>query len=248
MTQSDLTFHLATNYLSRIALRLEELFLAVEQARAETGPLLHHYALKNFIDILKVVEKPELKSRFIQEFMRIDHSINKSLFKIPEKLYAKLFLHIQKLNSLAGNFGDLLHDDPFLESFRFSSSSTLNECELHAPQLLFWLENNASARQAQLKFWQNKLHVLYETVSLYMSLLRSSAQFERITLEDGFYQKSLSSKISSQLILVRMNKNAKTFPKIQLGHHNLSLRLYELSTMQEVSTVSENAELAICHI
>ncbi len=64
MSQDTITFQLATHYLPKIALRLECLFLTIEQACEESHAVIHHYALKNIIEIIKLVEKPELKSRF----------------------------------------------------------------------------------------------------------------------------------------------------------------------------------------
>ena len=53
MQHDSIIFQLATHYLPRIALRLERLFLAIQQACEETHPIIHHYALKNIIEIIK---------------------------------------------------------------------------------------------------------------------------------------------------------------------------------------------------
>ncbi|WP_038838362.1 cell division protein ZapD, partial [Legionella pneumophila] len=68
-----ITFQLATHFLSRIALRLEYLFKTINEACNESHEVIHRFALKNIIEIAEIVEKPELKSRFIKELIRIEH-------------------------------------------------------------------------------------------------------------------------------------------------------------------------------
>lgn len=64
MFENTITFQLATHFLPKIALRLECLYQTIQQACEETHPVIHHYALKNIIEIIKLVEKPELKAVF----------------------------------------------------------------------------------------------------------------------------------------------------------------------------------------
>jgi cell division protein ZapD len=56
MINETITFQLATNYLSKVALRLECLYLTIDQACDEKHPVIHHYALKNIIEIIKLIE------------------------------------------------------------------------------------------------------------------------------------------------------------------------------------------------
>ena len=138
MHKETIIFQLATHYLPKIALRLECLFLTIEQACEETHPVIHHYALKNIIEIIKLIEKPELKSRFLKEFMRIEHAITKSQTIISNALYADLFIQVQHLNHVVGRFGDSVYNDPFLQSIRLTQTINHSDFELHSPQLLLW--------------------------------------------------------------------------------------------------------------
>ncbi|WP_133130046.1 cell division protein ZapD [Legionella yabuuchiae] len=248
MLNETITFQLATHFLSKIALRLECLFLTVEQACEETHPVIHHYALKNIIEIVKIVEKPELKSRFLKELMRIEHAIHKTQFSISSEQYTKLFTQVQYLSHAAGRLGGSIQSDPFLQAIRLAQASEHNDCEFHSPQLLLWLENTPQKRQHDLLSWLKKLQSLQETVSVYLSLLRNTAQFNTIDMYNGFYQRSLPSKISCHLILLRMDKDCGIVPKMHVGHHGLSLRLCEANSMNEVSHSRTPVDLAICQI
>lgn len=249
MQENLIVFQLAVNFLSKIALRLERLFLAIETACHTTDPIVHHYALKNIIEIIKLVEKPELKSRFVKELMRIEHAVNKSQAQISDASYARLFVQVQVLSHIAGRFGEAIHQDPFLQSIRLAQTAHPSDCELHAPQLLFWLENISRKRQENLLHWLQQLQVLWDTVTIYLDLLRNSAHFEVIELLNGFYQCSLPARASHQLILIRMSRNSNIVPKIQMGHHGLSIRLCDAYSMQEVrqSDITQ-IDLAVCQL
>lgn len=248
MQHDTIIFQLATHYLSKISLRLERLFMVMVEARGETHPLIHHYALKNVIEIIKLIEKPELKSRFVKELMRIEHALNKSQNGVSNSLYASLFVQVQVLSHIAGRFGDAIHHDTFLQSIRLAQSAHTSDCELHAPQLLLWLELDSSQRQNDLSLWMKHLKTLQDTVSVYLSLLRNTAEFEAIEMVNGFYQRSLPSKDACQLILLRMDKHCGIVPKMQLGHHGLSLRLCDSSSMQELRHTDTPIDLAICQL
>ena len=249
MDQDTITFQLATHFLPKVALRLENLLLTIEQACDETHPVVHHYALKNLLEIVKLIEKPELKSRFLKELMRIEHiSTNKSETRIPSQLYANLFEQIQFLNHVAGRFGESVQNDPFLQSVRISLTGDNNDCAMQSPQLLFWLENKPSKRQADLTHWLKELKSLQETVNLYLFLLRSIANFDQIDMVNGFYQRSLPSRTSCHLILLNIDKKYGMVPKMQLGHHGLSLRLCEAGSMNELRYTKTAVNLGICQI
>lgn len=248
MRGETITFQLATHYLPRIALRLEDLFLTIDQACNETHPVIHHYALKNILEITKLIEKPELKSRFLKEFMRIEHALKKSKTIISDALYTDLFLQIQHLNHVSGRFGGNIHADPFLQSIRVTQNISQNDCELHSPQLILWLDNGAKRRQNDLIAWLESLRTLYDTAVVYLSLLRGTAKFNTINMHNGFYQCSLPCRTSCHLILLRMDKYSGIVPRMQLGHHGFSLRLCDANSMHEIRPTDTKIELAICQL
>jgi cell division protein ZapD len=250
MACDTITFQLGTHYLSRVALRVERLLFTIQEASKEQHPVIHHAALHDLFELIKLTEKPELKGRFLQEFMRIEHALNKTA---PENItinFSALSHQIQILHQLVGQFGEHIHQDPFLHATGLSLSAHGTEGELYAPQLLFWLESEACARQADLIRWLKQLEPLHNTVQVYLSLLRDTAVFEKITPQNGFYQRPLphSHKTACHLILVRIKKQNAQIPKMQIGHHGLSLRICEAKTMREIHEQSSPLELSICEL
>ncbi|STX31558.1 cell division protein ZapD [Legionella birminghamensis] len=190
MQQETITFQLATHFLPKIALRLECLHRIIDEACTEHHPVIHHYALQKVIETIHLIQKPELKSRFLKELMRIEHSVNKTN-TISSELYARLFTQIQILSHTVGRFGEDIHQDPFLHSIRTAQSSQHLDCEIHPPQLILWMESHPEIRQEQLSQWLNSLRLLHDTVRIYLSLLRNSADYFQISLINGFYQQQL---------------------------------------------------------
>jgi cell division protein ZapD len=248
MYDETITFELATHFLPKIALRLECLYQTIHQASEETHPVIHHYALKNLTEIINLIEKPELKSRFLKELMRIEHVLIKSGKKVSIELFSRLHLQIQILTHTVGRFGGTIHHDPFLHSIRQAQQSQLFDCEMHSPQLLLWLDSNPRFRQEDLCEWLKYLETLQTSVQLYLALLRDTAEFSTIAMMNGFYQRPLPSKISCHLILLRMDKSFGVVPRMQLGHHGLSLRLLEASSLREVRETEACVDLALCEL
>ncbi|MDP1603816.1 MAG: cell division protein ZapD [Legionella sp.] len=248
MYQDTITFQLATHYLPKIALRLECLYQTINQACEETHPVIHHYALKNIIEIIHIIEKPELKSRFLKELMRIEHALIKSNITLTAELFDGLHFQIQQISHIVGRFGDGIHQDPFLQIFRSTQPSANQDGETYSPQLLYWLESRPAIRQRDLALWLTNLHSLYLTVGLYLKLLRSTAEFNTVAMLNGFYQRSLPPKTSCHLILLRIDKSFGIVPRMQLGHHGFNLRLCEATTMREIKDSNALFDLAICQL
>lgn len=248
MTQETITFQLATHYLPKVALRLECLVLTIQEACQETHPVIHHYALKNTIEVIKLIEKPELKSRFLKEFMRIEHVFNKTKHPLAHGLHERLVEQIQFLSQVAGKFGASIHEEAFLQTINLAQAGHHKDCELHSPQLLLWLESRPAQRQQDLMRWLKQLYSLSQTVSFYLELLRARAEFNPIDLLNGFYQRSLPPQTSCHLILLRMDKHCGIVPQMQLGHSSLSLRLCDASSMVQIRRTNTLVDLAICQL
>ncbi|MCH9689790.1 MAG: cell division protein ZapD [Gammaproteobacteria bacterium] len=242
MACDTITFQLGTHYLSRVALCVERLLRTIQAASLEQNPAIHHAALNNLFEIIRRTEKPELKSRFLQEFIRIEHVLNKSSTTALSSDLLGISNQIQVLSELACRFGGTIYQEALLTEHGAEGE--------YAPQLLFWLESDATVRKNDLIRWLKSLEPLQSTIQVYLSLLRNNAKFETITPKNGFYQCHLphNNKTSCHLILVRMSKQSAQIPKMQTGHFGLSLRLCKAKTMEEIHDQSNSLELSICEI
>lgn len=248
MNDNTITFQLATHFLSRIALRLEFLFRIISEACTESHEVIHRFALKNIIEIAEVIEKPELKSRFLKELIRIEHVLKKPNLLNNPALLDQLSTQIHALNHVPGPFSNSIHEDEFLKTLRQIHHPNTKECEFNSPHLVLWFESDPMLRQKNMNHWLNCLKDLEDTVKIYLNLLRDATQYIHITAINGFYQHSVSPKAVNHLILLKMDKSLAITPKLQLGHHSLTIRLYELTTAQEIQDRSVDMEIAFSQI
>ena len=248
MLNNTITFQLATHFLSRISLRLEFLFKTINQACNESHEAIHRFALKNIIEIVEVIEKPELKSRFLKELIRIEHVLKKNNLLENTPLFSDLAKQIHILNHVSGRFSNSIHEDDFLRTLRQIHHPNTKECEFNSPHLVLWFNSDPFLRQQTFSQWLDCLKDLEQTVTIYLSLLREATQYIPITAYNGFYQLSVSPKSVNHLILLKMDKTVGITPKLQLGHHSLTIRLYELATAHEIRDTTVNMEIAFCQI
>lgn len=248
MYDETITFQFATQFLSRIALRLEYLFKIINQACDESHEIIHRFALKHIIELIDIIEKPELKSRFIKELIRIEHVLKKDSIRAQDPILIDLAAQIHVLNQVPGSFGTTIYDDEFLKTLRQIHHPHNKECEFNSPQLVLWFASEPHLRQQTMARWVSCLNDLEDTVSIYLTLLRNTAKYISVQAQHGFYQQAMSPKATNHLVLLKMNKHMGITPKLQVGHNNLTIKLYELSTAREVHDHSTNMEIAICHI
>lgn len=247
MNENNITFQLATHFLSRIALRLEFLFKTINQACHESHEVIHRYALKNIIEIADVIEKPELKSRFLKELIRIEHVLKKNQL-LNAELVDTLASQIHILSHTPGRFSNCLHEDEFLKTLRQIHHPNTQECEFNSPHLVLWFESDSMLRQNTITQWYKCLSDLDDTVTIYLRLLREASEYLPITAVNGFYQHSVSPKLVNHLILLKMDKSLGISPKLQLGHHSLTIRLYDLESAHEIRDRHVDMQIAFCQI
>jgi len=250
MVSQSLTFQLGTHYLSRTALRIERLFSRIGQAVDQELTVIHDAALNDLAELLKITEKPELKGRFLQEYMRIEHALQHTDVDVDPAMMSLVSEQVKKLSEFAGPFGGSIHSDTFLHAITTASHGRAAEVDLYMSPLLYWLEGPTAERQADLKRWLMQFIPLPDIIAVYLSLLRKKARFDGIQSENGYYQCMLPNqhKKTSQLVLVKIDKAQQLIPKIHVGQHGLSIRLCEAKTMKEVKEASTPMQLSICEL
>ena len=248
MTNERMLFQLATHNLAKIAIKLECFFYIIEQACDDTHPVIHHYALKNILEIMTLAEKPELKSRFLKELIRIEHVLNTKGIKISNLPYGDVSEQIQRLSGICGGFGGSIHHNVFLQSLRLAHRTSHDETEFNAPQFLYWLEGRSSKRQQDLRDWFEELLHLRDSVATYLGLFRNTAIFEQINILNGFYHCQLTGKSTCHLVLLKLDRSSGFIPKVHVGHHGLTIRLNDAATLEEVKPESLLLEVAICQL
>jgi cell division protein ZapD len=81
-----------------------------------------------------------------------------------------------------------------------------------------------------------------------LRLIRSSIGFKQETATDGYYQQSLDSHQSHQLIRVKLPASVNVYPEISGGKHRFTVRfmIFDINQRAQQSTETIPFQLSCC--
>ena len=238
----------SSQFLPKIAIKLENMLASIYEAKNVTHPIIHHYALKNIVKLLKIIEKPELKSRLTKEFLRLDYVLSKNFKDEYASLYQKFETKSKELQMQNSRFGSQLHLDPFLLSLRMRSQEQWNECELQPPFLFHWLHQRPQYRQEMLAHWLSELRELKSVISVYSNLLNHLAIYETVNVHQGFYQKTMQAIPPCQLVIIKLDVELPVIPKIQMSTNALTIHFNDIINHDKTANCEFNMQLGLVKI
>lgn len=233
MVQKDIIYEQPLNELVRVSLRLEHLFFQLNTCLSATDSDNHtQTVVRLIIDILNILDRPDLKSKFSKEFNRFIAVFSKlqtstspdiSQDKLAETLDQLKYLNSHFLNT-PGKIAQLLRDTEFLLNLRQNLMSPGGDSNIDAPCYYYWLNQSADTHQKRIQQWLKTFTEIQTAVALLLNIVRNSSEPRKIIAEKGFYHESLDPQISCQLIRVALPKSAKIYPEISAGRHRMSIR------------------------
>ncbi len=236
----------------RTFLRLEFLFLRLDTALAGHSELQNRDAIDCLLSILSVFERSDLKSEIIKELERLISALS-ALENSPgvdktalEELLTSLDHILDGLYASKSAIGQQLRDNDFLYSIRQRSSIPGGTCDFDLPSYHFWLQHTtAESRQQQLLAWLDSFTAVRAAITMTLKLIRQSTGFKPVTAEAGFYQHSLDSAHSNQLIRVKIPQTADFYPEISGGKHRFTIRLMRFDIDQRAQQIEEDIALSL---
>jgi len=197
-----ITYEQPLNEHIRVCLRLEQLFVQVQHWLHGTNTWDSRAALAGILEVLNVLDRPDLKTRLVKELSRfsaqltrytetpnVDHSkLNSVLLELNQT--------IEQLHNLQGRIAQGLRDNDFLISIRQHLTNPGGGCSFDAPAYHYWINQPASERIAQLKLWLDSLKTVQFSINLMLRLIRQSNSPQWRQATSGFYQAALDANIS----------------------------------------------------
>jgi cell division protein ZapD len=229
----------AANELLRVCLRLEHCHEQLDYYLNNPSQWDSRQALTAIIDMLQVLDRPDLKSKLTGECSRLCDTLNKvrQTAGVDEAklqiIVAELQESLTYLNHLSGKFIGSLRENYFIEHIRQLMQGSL--CPVDTPTYHYWLSLHAENRIEYLNAWRAHFAPVYRIIKLILRLIRHSQTAKSVSAQDGFFQHSLESKqqISWQLIRVDIPKKYSCYPEISIGKHRLCIRFLSLIDFQE---------------
>lgn len=230
MTTETILYEQPVNELIRACLRLESLFFQIDHAIQGTSITDTRRAVSSLLDVLYLLERPDLKTKLGKELSRFINVFNKMIDNPsvePKKLQPILFqlesVH-ERLNLVYGKVAQSLRQNELLNSIRQYTLNPGGGCGFEVPAYHYWLHRPSSERIADMLQWVSQFETVREAIFLLLRLVRDCGYYQEQLANQGFFQTSLDPSAHCQLVQVLLPINTLVFPEISVGRHGIFIR------------------------
>lgn len=238
-------FEQPVNELMRVCLRLEHLFQQATHHLQGASIWDTQASLSAIIDILAILERPDLKSKLTQELSR--HLANLSRLEhlphIDTQKLASVLLELEDLldmlHAANGKLGQALRENEFINTFRQYQMSPGGSYSMEMPAYTLWLQQPAADRKIALSNWLHSLQPYLATIKLLLRLARHSHAPTAKVAHNGFFQVSLDPQTPCQLIRVAIDSTLRIYPLISVSRHGICIRFFEFNLTERASQTQQ---------
>ena len=238
----------------RTYLRLEHLFLRLQQLVARSDALDHHFALVTLFEIMDVAGRADLKSDLLKDLDRQKHVLdayrgNPAIAEaVLDKVVGEIDQTYTALNTQQGKAGQPLTENDWLMSIRSRISIPGGTCEFDLPAYYAWQHKTGLVRQTDLSQWISTLTPLADAVHLMLKLLRDSGSPQKVIANGGQFQQALPQGRTFLLLRVALDAAQGLIPEISGNRLMVSVRLMRPGDDQRPQLVADDVafELALC--
>lgn len=238
----------------RTLLRLERLFIRLEQLTARQLPVDHHFALATLFEIMDVASRADVKSDLLKELDRhrgvlLGYRGNPHIAEaVLESVLARIDTAFNALNQATGKTGQALLGNDWLMSIRSRINIPGGTCEFDLPAYYAWQQHAPHQRQADLIRWMEALKPLAQALDVLLSLLRDAGAPHMVTCTGGQFQQSLPAGRAYQLLRLRLDAGLDLVPEISGHRLMVSVRLMRMDAEGRLRPYTGDAhfELALC--
>lgn len=242
------------NELSRVCLRLEFLLGLADHYYQDLSLPGSFACINTIIDLLIVLERPDLRNRLAKELHRYLTNLQK-IAQAPTVNQKRLRETIDKiqgilkpLHSKNGRFAQSLRDNDFLTGIRMHIGTPGGISHFDMPSYYWWLEQPPEGRQVILKNWLSEFHEIRTILNIFLGLTRDSCEPVVKLAHRGFFQTPLDPQAPNQLLCVTLPLLDQRFPRISYGRYGISINFYDIHSDGHSTPTAEDVEfdLTIC--
>lgn len=238
----------------RTYLRLEHLFLRLNQLMSRVDALDHHFALVTVFEIMDVAARADLKSDLLKDLDKQKHTLegyrgNPAIAEgVLNDVINELDQCFAALNSQPGKAGQALTENDWLMSIRSRIGIPGGTCEFDLPAYYAWQHKTGVFRQGELKLWTSTLTPLAAAVHLLLKLLRDSGAPQKVFAGAGQFQQNLPQGRTFLLLRVALDAALELIPEISGNRLMVSIRWMRVGEGQRPQAVTDDVafELALC--
>jgi len=238
----------------RTYLRLEHLFVRLNQLMARVDALDHHFALVTLFEIMDVAARADLKSDLLKDLDRQKHALegyrgNPAIAEgVLNEVIDGLDQCFSALNNQPGKAGQSLTENDWLMSIRSRIGIPGGTCEFDLPSYYAWQHKTGVTRQGDFAGWTGTLAPLSGAVHLLLKLLRDSGAPQKVFASAGQFQQNLPQGRTFLLLRVALDASLELIPEISGNRLMVSIRWMRLGDGQRPQAVTADVafELALC--
>jgi cell division protein ZapD len=243
--------------LLRVVLRLEHVFQQLGSIQSEIHSSQHiRLIIKLIVDLLNLLDRPDLKFKLSQEFNRLINNFNRlqNVSNIHHKMLNDTLQKLKKLmNGYLGTRGKIaesLRTNEFIINIRQGLLSAGGDSCIDIPHYFYWLNQPLSFQQEQIRSWLHVFDDIRYSTELLLDIVRNSSEPHELIAEKGFYHQMLDSQHTLQLLRVGLSNNVSLYPEISAGRLRASFRFLIPSIERRPRQTLEDVkfELTCCSI
>jgi cell division protein ZapD len=234
------------NEIIRVCLRLEQLFEQIDHQLNDTSMLGTRNVLTYIINVLHILDRPDLKSKLAKELSH--HLVNFNRAGFHQDINVTDFNHIKQqlddysrtLIDSSGKIAYRLRDIELLNTLRMHLASPGGGCSFDIPIYHYWLQQPALLRQETIKDWLTDFTQIRTIVGMVLNIVRESGKSEEKTAVHGFHQELLDPQSNLRMIRIGIDRDIAAYPEVSVGRHFFSVRFYSPDIIKRPVQFTDN--------
>jgi len=235
----------------RVFLRLEHFCLQIQHFLAGKTPIDTQAAVSVLIEIVTLLERNDIRNEILKELERHIQTLSK-LSNTPavdrhrlDTILEKLTTQIEMLQQIPNKLNVDMKDNELLHSIRQRTTIAAGTCAFDLPAYHHLLNQPIATRNAYLSRYLSEFAPIKEGIHLLLSLLRSSALFDRESSDNGFYQRILDPQNPCLLLRVCMPSDCGVYPEVSGSKHRINIRFLTFSETERPQQTEARQEFDI---
>jgi len=252
----EVIYELPLNERIRSFIRLENLFKEIEHSLKGDNVWDSRSAVHGVITLLNVFARPDLKNDLLKEVERINVKLNAftEVSGVDEGYLQNVQNELAQLTKgfygIDGQLGGRLKHNEFLASIKQRETIPGGTFSVDLPYYGYWLSKDAEERKENILQWLSEFDLVKRAVNLIMELIRESATPISEIAYAGYYQKTLDTNQSYQLVRVILPNGYHYYPEISGGRHRFTARFLHAIDFGKPTQLDQtiNFRLACCSL
>ncbi len=229
---TPISYEFPLNERIRVFIRLEQLLHQFNHHLYLATTADKRAAISILLDIIAIFKRNDLKSEILKELDRHTNVLNKiatnAKHDIDTQKIQNLLMQLsgisQKLYATTGKIGNHLMDSDLFQSIAQRSTIPGGTCSFDLPEFHYWLAQEDETCFQDLNQWSRPFSDIGVAIDLILSFIRNSHTTTEEIAPAGFFQITLDTTLSNQLLIVSLDRALPYFVEISGGKHRCTVR------------------------